>query len=77
MNGGEAEAVQIFFKDEGQNSIIGSISFGGRMLSDLEGKERECWITLFDDPEDDDYDGDFKEDDQEFPRIKIYLNSGG
>jgi len=31
------------------------------------------WITLFDDPDDDEYDGDFGEDDEENPMIRVQI----
>jgi len=31
------------------------------------------WITMFDDMDDDEYDGDLGEDDEELPMIKTYI----
>jgi hypothetical protein len=35
------------------------------------GREYKQWITVFDDPADDSYDGVFGEDDEEQPRILV------
>ena len=32
------------------------------------------WITLFDDQDDDEFDGDLGEDDEELPMVKTYFN---
>jgi hypothetical protein len=50
----------------------GSISFSKQCLVEF-GKKKlnEKWITLFDDPTDDEYDGDFTEDDPEMPMIRF------
>ena len=35
----------------------------------IENKKYTQWITLFDEPEDDEFDGDLEEDDEDLPRI--------
>ena len=35
----------------------------------VENKKYTQWITLFDDPEDDEFDGDLEMDDEDLPRI--------
>lgn len=35
----------------------------------VENKKYTQWITLFDDPEDDEFDGDLEADDEDLPRI--------
>ena len=35
--------------------------------------EKEMWITLFESPEDDLYDGDFSENDPELPQIRVWF----
>jgi hypothetical protein len=37
------------------------------------GNQWTEWITLFDDTEDDEFDGDFGEDDEELPMIKATM----
>ena len=39
------------------------------------GQNMTQWITLFDDTEDDEYDGDFGEDDEELPMIRVNFNA--
>ena len=55
--------------------IVGSISFDQMQYfapSTIElGREYKQWITVFDDPEDDSYDGLFGENDEEQPRILV------
>ena len=58
--------------------LIGSISFNlkqyfKQMPSLQHGQPFTQWITLFDHPEDDEYDGDFGEDDEEEPMIKTHV----
>ena len=48
----------------------GSISFPSDILVGAAKKKLNShWITLFDDPQDDEYDGDFTEDDPEMPMV--------
>ena len=37
----------------------------------MKNHEYKQWITLFDDPEDDEYDGDLEENDEDHPKILI------
>lgn len=37
----------------------------------MRNHEYKQWITLFDDPEDDEYDGDLEENDEDHPKILI------
>ena len=39
------------------------------------GTNQTQWITLFDDAEDDEYDGDFGEDDEELPMVRVAFNA--
>ena len=43
------------------------------MVNAAKKKEKAFWITLFDDPSDDVYDGDFTEDDPETPMVNIWF----
>jgi len=50
----------------------GSISFPRDILvAAAKKKINSHWITLFDDPNDDEYDGDFTEDDPEMPMVQV------
>jgi len=45
------------------------------MPVEQQGVNQVQWITLFDDAEDDEYDGDFGEDDEELPMIRVQFNA--
>ena len=45
------------------------------MPSENLGQNLTQWITLFDDTEDDEYDGDFGEDDEELPMIRVSFSA--
>ena len=54
--------------------ISGSVSMEkALMVNAAKKKEKAFWITLFDDPSDDVYDGDFTEDDPETPMVHIWF----
>lgn len=56
------------------NDMSGSVSFDKSLIVDAaKKKEKSYWITLFDDPNDDVYDGDFTEDDPETPMVHIWF----
>ena len=58
-------------------SLAGSISFEKSLLAEVAAKKvTKNWITLFDDPTDDLYDGDFTEDDPETPMIQFWFRLG-
>ncbi|EAR82662.2 hypothetical protein TTHERM_01099090 (macronuclear) [Tetrahymena thermophila SB210] len=61
------DSLNLFFVNT-KNELIGSITFPLELFSDQKIVKR--WITLFD-PEDDNYDGDFLEDDTEVPRVLL------
>lgn len=67
--------LQALIDDE--QTMVGSISFDQLMYftpNNIEpGREYKQWITLFDDPADDLYDGVFGEDDEEQPRILVSI----
>ena len=48
-------------------------SYFGEMPMENYGQTLSQWITLFDSPEDDEYDGDFGEDDEEEPMINVFI----
>lgn len=51
---------------------IGCISFNAKAyFLDSHPSVKTQWITLFDDEEDDEYDGDFGLDDEELPMIRV------
>ena len=76
---GRESNIRIFAKDggapdpKGQPSHIGCISFTLDLFKfvseDQYGKLFKQWITLFDDEDDDEFDGELGEDDEEMPMI--------
>ena len=60
-------------EDPVKQTHIGSISFGiKKYLGEVAlGEKFTKWITLFEDELDDEYDGDFQEDDHELPMILV------
>ena len=48
-------------------------SYFGEMPMENYGQTLSQWITLFDSPEDDEYDCDFGEDDEEEPMINVFI----
>ena len=71
------ECVRILVQNQHDDEFFGSISFN--ISKYLLGPNTQFnfpykqWITLFDDPEDDEYDGNLGEDDEEFPKILVTL----
>ena len=63
---------QIIIKESLTNNSLGSLTMTLNELYKLKAHNNKHWVTLFEDPEDDIYDGDYKEDDMEVPRILIY-----
>ena len=54
--------------------LQGSISFEkGLLFEAAKKKKQQFWITLFDQLDDDLYDGDFTEDDPEMPKIQFWF----
>lgn len=62
-------------QDEDQQTQVGCISFNMEYFRGIYpnqyGQNFLQWITLFDDAEDDDFDGDLGEDDEELPMIRV------
>ena len=57
---------------QSQLNNLGSVSFNLNEIIELErGHGKRHWITLFDDEEDNIYDGDYEEDDVDFPRVLL------
>ena len=69
------EVVRVIVQNQDDDEFFGSISVPLKkyFLSDtlVKNHEYKQWITLFDDPEDDEYDGDFEVDDEDHPKIQI------
>ena len=69
------EVVRVIVQNQDDDEFFGSISVPLKkyFLSDtlVKNHEYKQWITLFDDPEDDEYDGDFEVDDEDHPKILI------
>ncbi|CAI2384031.1 unnamed protein product [Moneuplotes crassus] len=58
-------------------ATLGSISFASESFYKNATKStKEIWVTLFDHEDDDLYDGNFKQDDTEKPRILVSLTKG-
>ena len=73
LNGEIRSLLQALVDDE--QILVGSISFDQLLYfapNTIElDREYKQWITVFDDPADDSYDGVFGEDDEEKPRILV------
>jgi len=65
------QSFQILIKNGITNESLGSISLRLDEVKRLKAQLRKHWVTLFDDPDDDLYDGDYMEDDSDVPRILI------
>ena len=69
------EVVRIIVQNLDDEEFFGSISVPLKkyFLNDtvLKNHEYKQWITLFDDPEDDEYDGDLEENDEDHPKLHI------
>lgn len=59
--------VMVFNKD----TLYGSISFDNQTEFGAHGQTQKQWVTLFDDADDDTYDGNLGFDDEEGPRVLI------
>lgn len=64
-----SDRVRFVIKEKKTNYPIGFISFSVKAFLARKGVVLENWITLFDSSNDDEYDGDFTEDDEEDPRV--------
>ena len=69
------EVVRIIVQNQEDDEFFGSISLQLRkyfLHADIvKDKVYKQWITLFDDPEDDEYDGDLEIDDEDLPKILV------
>lgn len=52
--------------------VLGSLKLSARLFTNVQGMSVYRWLTLFD-PMDDLYDGDFREDDFESPRLRFHF----
>ena len=62
---------QIIIKNENGSKAFGSLTMVLAELCKLKNNKNKHWVTLFEDPEDDVYDGNYKENDTEVPRVLI------
>ena len=66
--------------EDGDFAQIGTISlqmdYFKNIPENLFGQKYAQWITLFDDADDDEFDGELGEDDEELPMIKTYIQVG-
>jgi chromosome segregation ATPase len=75
--GNEKSILRVTVKGLTGDEKIGSVSFTATAFKEHAQKQtKDIWITLFDDENDDLYDGNFNEDDPEMPKIKISLTRG-
>jgi len=69
------EVVRVIIQNQSDDEFHGSISLHLQNYFINEEAKKDYWykqwITLFDDPEDDHYDGNLEEDDDEDPRILV------
>jgi len=69
------EVVRVIVQNLDDEEFFGSISVPLKkyFLNEtiIKNHEYTQWMTLFDDPEDDEFDGDLEEDDPDFPKILI------
>ena len=72
-NAKKEEVVRIIVQNQDDDTFFGSISLLLKRYflheNMIENKKYTQWITLFDEPEDDEFDGDLEEDDEDLPRI--------
>jgi len=66
-----ADTFQIIICDAKTNRSLGSLTMMLYEIYSLTTQQGKHWVTLFDDPDDDVYDGDYVEDDIEVPRALI------
>ena len=67
------DRIRFVIKETSSDAIVGCISFSTELFLAYNGQVVAKWITLFDSPDDDEYDGDFTEDDEEAPRALFHL----
>ena len=69
------EVVRIIVQNQEDDEFFGAVSLGLRryfLHADvIKDKVYKQWITLFDDPEDDEFDGDLEVDDEDLPKILV------
>eukprot|EP00826_Nyctotherus_ovalis_P066534 TRINITY_DN9842_c0_g3_i1.p1 TRINITY_DN9842_c0_g3~~TRINITY_DN9842_c0_g3_i1.p1 ORF type:complete len:292 (-),score=109.43 TRINITY_DN9842_c0_g3_i1:18-893(-) len=66
-----ADTFQILVHDVKTNLSLGSLTMMLDEILSLPSRQGKHWVTLFDDSDDDVYDGDYVEDDMEAPRVLI------
>jgi len=70
------ENVSISVKSVGlkEEVRVGSVTVPAESFAARGESFSKIWITLFDHPEDDEYDGDLVEQDEEQPRLRLSLS---
>lgn len=64
------DKIVVIAKQVGQGEVkVGSVSLPQELFLSCGESEYKQWITLFDHLDDDDYDGDFGDNDEETPRV--------
>eukprot|EP01016_Furgasonia_blochmanni_P049025 TRINITY_DN7394_c0_g2_i4.p1 TRINITY_DN7394_c0_g2~~TRINITY_DN7394_c0_g2_i4.p1 ORF type:complete len:853 (+),score=309.08 TRINITY_DN7394_c0_g2_i4:25-2559(+) len=72
-----SEVIQLLFRRNSLNEVLGSVSISSDSFASLNKKSYTQWLTLFDDPEDDIFDGDIGKDDEEVPKALVTFNLEG
>ncbi len=67
----DCDCFQMQITDSESGQSLGSLSMRLDEIYRLKPQIRKHWVTLFEDPEDDIYDGDYMEDDADVPRILV------
>ena len=74
LNPESPDKLVIIVQTTDKSCKVGSVSIPQDLFF-FSGQSRHLqWITLFDHLEDDEYDGDFTEEDEEMPRIQLMFN---
>ena len=71
LNPESPDKLVIVVQTTDKNFKIGSISIPQDLFFSSGVSKHVQWITLFDHIEDDEYDGDFTEEDEDMPRIQV------
>lgn len=68
-----SQHLQLTFKRKNESQLLGCVRILFDSLKTLECGTYSQWLTLFDNPEDDVFDGAFGEDDTEYPRALLTI----
>eukprot|EP00826_Nyctotherus_ovalis_P037728 TRINITY_DN3468_c0_g1_i1.p1 TRINITY_DN3468_c0_g1~~TRINITY_DN3468_c0_g1_i1.p1 ORF type:complete len:961 (+),score=382.36 TRINITY_DN3468_c0_g1_i1:222-3104(+) len=65
------KSFQLTVKDTATNRSLGSLTMSLTEIFRFNSQNKMHWVTLFEDPEDDIYDGNYTENDEEVPRVLV------